>query len=151
MSLAEKIQADFHLALKDKQATVISTLRLLKSELIKKEKEKGDKEMNDEVVTQAIKAQIKQRRDSITEYEKGGREDLAAKEKEEMVILEKYLPAQLPEAEIKAIVDGVVAKLAEDERANFGKVMGAVMKELKGAADGNTVNWLVKEALTTSK
>lgn len=90
---------------------------------------------------------MKQRRDSLAEFEKADRTDLADKVKKEIVIVENYLPAQLSEEEIRAIVTEAVAKTGATSPKEFGKVMGAVMPKVKGKADGNQVNAIVKELL----
>lgn len=145
MSLSETVDQDFQAALKNKDEAVISTLRLLKSELIKKAKE--GKEVTGEMELQVLKSQIKQRRESIVEYQKGGREDLVNQEQAELTILEKYLPPQLSEEAVRALVVEALQDLTESDKANFGKVMGAVMAKVGKAADGGLVNKIVKEQL----
>ncbi len=149
MSLLEKIEQDFQVALKQKNQAVTSTLRLLKAALTNKEKE--GKKLTEEIALAVLKSQIKQRKDSITEYQKAERNDLAAKEEEELKILEDYLPEQLSEERIKEIIDKVVTQLAEEEQNNFGKVMGAVMKEIAGQAEGSLVTKLVKDKLSAAE
>ena len=94
-----------------------------------------------------LSREMKQRRDSLTEFEKADRTDLAEKVKGEIAIVEKYLPAQLDEAEIRQIVAGAIQKTGASSPKEFGKVMGAVMPQVKGKADGNQVNAIVKELL----
>ncbi|MFQ7237401.1 MAG: GatB/YqeY domain-containing protein, partial [Enterococcus hulanensis] len=94
-----------------------------------------------------LSREMKQRRDSLTEFEKADRTDLADKVKKEIVIVEKYLPAQLSEDEIRAIVTEAIAATGATSPKEFGKVMGAVMPKVKGKADGNQVNAVVKELL----
>jgi uncharacterized protein YqeY len=143
--LIETIEHDFQAAFKAKDQTVISTLRLLKSEIVKKEKE--GKPLTEEIVIQVLKSQVKQRKDSIAEYEKGGRGDLVNKEKSELAILEKYLPTELTPEQIGILIDEVLSVLTDAEKSNFGKVMGLVIRKAGGAADGAVVNRLVKEKL----
>lgn len=155
MSLLEKIEKDFQIALKGKDRAVIDTLRLFKSELIKKEKSASAKtsteaersSLTEEEVLQVLKSQIKQRQDSIVEYQKANREDLLIQEKTELEILKKYLPEQLSEDQIGEIVDQVLSELPVESKSNFGQAMGAVMKKIGGAADGSVVKRLVKEKL----
>ena len=145
MSLITNIDQDFQQALKKRDRLVVGTLRLLKSEIIKQEK--NGKETTEELVLQILKSQIKQRKDSISEYQKANRQDLVDTEQAELDILEKYLPPGLSEGEVEAIVDEVLASLPDGESSNFGKVMGAVMQKAGSAADGNLVNKLVRDKL----
>ncbi|MFA6993345.1 MAG: GatB/YqeY domain-containing protein [Patescibacteria group bacterium] len=145
MSLLETIEQDFQAAMKSRTATVVSTLRLLKAEIMKKERAgKELKALTEEEVAAAVKGQIKQRQDSIAEYQKAGRADLAEPEEAELKILQKYLPEQLSEAEIEKLVEAAAAEVGT---ANFGQLMGAVMKKVGGAADGSVVSRLVKNKI----
>jgi len=94
-----------------------------------------------------VQHQAKQRKEAIEAYEKGGREELAAKERQELEILNKFLPQQLSEEEVKKIVLEVVAGLSDDDKKNFGKIMGSAMTRLKGQTEGNIVSKVVKEIL----
>ena len=105
-------------------------------------------EATDEDVLSVIDKQVKQRKDSIEQFEKAGRPELAAKEKQEMDMLVKYLPEQMSEEEARQIVEETVAGLGNVTMADMGKVMGAVMPKLKGKADGNIVSKLVRETLS---
>jgi uncharacterized protein YqeY len=134
------------LALKNKDKGKLSTIRMLKAALKKVEIDKR-RPLTDDEILDVITKQVKQRRDSIAEYEKAGRDELAAKEKEEMVILESYLPEQLSEEEVRAIVAEAVKQVGASSKADMGKVMGAIMPKVKGRADGRLVNRLVSEAL----
>lgn len=100
-------------------------------------------EASDEVVLQIIGKEVKQRKDSIDAYRKGGREDLATAEEAELKILQAYLPAQMSEAEVREVVKKVVAQLGTTSKADFGKVMGAMMPHVKGKADGQMVSRIV--------
>jgi len=141
--LAEKINADFLQALKDKKATVVSSLRLLKSEITKKEKE--GKELTEEIVVQVVRTQVKKLKEAIEEYQKAGRQDLVDKEAAELKIIEQYSPQQLTEDQLVVIIDRILAQAGENK--NFGQLMGLVMKEAGGQADGQVVSRLVKEKL----
>jgi uncharacterized protein YqeY len=90
---------------------------------------------------------MKQRRDSLEIFEKQGREDLAAKEREEMAVIEKFLPKQLDEAELKEIIKGIIAETGASTPADMGKVMGVASKQLAGKADGKMISGIVKELL----
>ncbi|HEX7042817.1 MAG TPA: GatB/YqeY domain-containing protein [Patescibacteria group bacterium] len=104
-------------------------------------------EATDEDVLFVINKEAKQRRDSISEFEKAGRQELVDKEKAELKILETYLPEQLSEEEIKKLVDEAVSSTGASSPSDMGKVMGALMPKTKGKADGNLVSRLVRDAL----
>ena len=144
MPLLNQIESDYQQALKARNHNVVNTLRMvlaaLKNEVINKKAE-----LSDEEIVKVLKSEIKKRNEAFTEYEKADRMELANKEKEELLILEKYLPEQLGEEEIKKIVDEAVAELGED--ANFGQIMGKVMPKLQGQADGNLVKQIVEQAM----
>ncbi|HYK08142.1 MAG TPA: GatB/YqeY domain-containing protein [Candidatus Eisenbacteria bacterium] len=104
-------------------------------------------EATDEDVMAVIHKEVKQRHDSIEQFEKAGREDLVAKEKAELAILETYLPEQMGEEEVKKLVEEAVASTGATTPQDMGKVMGALMPKVKGKADGGMVSRLVREAL----
>ncbi|MBA4542639.1 MULTISPECIES: GatB/YqeY domain-containing protein [Thermoactinomyces] len=147
MSLLEQLNEDMKLALKNKEKTKLSTIRMLKSSIKKAEIDKR-RPLTDEEVLEVVLREVKQRQDSLSEYEKAGREDLVQKEKEEMEILRAYLPEQMSEDEVKALVQQVIQELGASSKADMGKVMGALMPKVKGRADGRLVNRLVSEALS---
>ncbi|MBI5621407.1 GatB/YqeY domain-containing protein [Candidatus Falkowbacteria bacterium] len=149
MSLLVTIEEDFGQALKTKDQAGKSTLRLLKAELTKKAK--AGREVTEADVLQVIKSQIKQRQDSIAEYDRAARQDLADQERRELEILQRYLPPAPSAEEVSVAIDTILAGLAEPERANFGKVMAGVMQQLGGAADGGLVSQLVKQKLQSSE
>lgn len=148
MTLTEKIQADLLTAMRAKEDARVSVLRLLKSAIMKFEVS-GDKkkEASDEDVLQIIGKEVKQRKDSIEAYKKGEREDLAKKEEVEMEILQSYLPAQMSEDEVRAVITQVISQMGLTSKGDFGKVMGTVMGRVKGKADGQMVSRLVGESL----
>ncbi len=148
MMLKEKIHADLLAAMKAKEDVKMGALRLLKAAVMKFEVA-GDKKKaaSDEEVLQIIGREVKQRKDSIDAYQKGGRADLAVKEEAELKILQAYLPAQMGEEELRKVVSQVISQTGAASKADFGKVMGAVMAQVKGKADGQMVNRLVGEVL----
>lgn len=150
MSLAEKINQDFLTAFKAKQDTEVSVLRMLKASLTNKEIEKklpkGDKLSDDDILA-VIKSEIKKRKDSSLSYSQAGRNDLSEQEDKEVVILDKYLPEQMSEDEVKNIIVQVIKETGASGPADFGKVMGAVMVKTKNQADGQIVSKIVKEEL----
>lgn len=146
MSLKEKISAELKEAMKERDQLRIDTLRSAISALTYKKVETGNDLSADEELA-VIQKQVKQRNDSIAEFGKAGRADLAEREVRERDILVKYLPAQKSEAEIRKIVRDVLASCAADAR-NQGNLMKLVMPQLKGLADGNLVRQVVTDELT---
>ena len=147
MALKEQIEKDLVGARKEKKEAVVSTLGMLRAAILNAEIAGGRKEFSDEDVIKVINSEVKKHKDSISEYEKGGRADLADKEKKEMEILAKYLPAQMGEDEIKKIAEEKIKELGAGGPGDFGKVMGAVMKAAGGRAGGDAVSKVVKELL----
>ena len=146
MSLSEQINKDLINALKSKEELKVSTLRMLKSALKNKEIE-NSKELSDSETTEVISKQIKQRRDSIDQYLKANRDELAQKEKKEVSVLEKYLPEQLSEYEIEKIIKKTILETAASGPKDMGKVMSKVMPQLKDKADGTLISKIVRGKL----
>lgn len=146
MSLKTQVEEQVKESLKARQTERLSALRMFLA-AIKNDEIAKQKEATDGDVILVAQKQIKQRRESAEIYEKAGRGELAAKEKAEIEVLSKFLPQQLSQEELKNTVNEVIASLPDDERNNFGKVMGMVMAKVKGKADGNTVSRVVKEIL----
>lgn len=147
MNLKKQIESDLRKFLKEKEQIGLSALRLLLGAIHNEEiaQKKRDKLTNLEI-EKVIFSSVKRHRDSIEAFQKGQRPDLVAKEQAEMKILQGYLPKQLFGEEIKKIVQQMVEK-NKGENLNFGRLMGLVMKELAGQADGKLVNQIVKEVL----
>ena len=149
MSLEQQIMAEMKEAMKAKDEATLRGLRAIKAEIIKAKTEPGAGGEIDEATEQKfLQKMMKQRRDSLDIYEKQGRADLAAKEKEEMAVIEKFLPKQLSEAEIKEAVGKIIAAVGAASPADMGKVMGVASKQLAGQADGKTISAVVKELLS---
>ncbi|MEY3579346.1 MAG: putative GatB/Yqey domain [Pseudomonadota bacterium] len=149
MSLKEKITEDMKNAMRAKEAARLATIRLLTSAI--KQKEVDERiEVNDEQVLSIIEKMIKQRKDSITQFEAGGRQDLADIEKSELVILSTYMPAALSEAEVQAEVQAAVAASGAAGPQDMGKVMAILKPKLAGRADMTAVSAIVKAALVKS-
>jgi len=142
----DKIQSDLNQALKDKKKTEVSTLRLLLSEIHNQEIAK-QAELNKEDIIKVVQKEVKRRKEAIEAYQKGKRDDLVAKEKEELEILNKYLPQQLSLQELETIIQAVIKETGASGMSDFGKVMGAVMGRVKGKADGKAVSDSVKKSL----
>ena len=149
MSLEQKIMAEMKEAMKSKNEAVLRSLRAIKAEIIKAKTEPGAAGEIDEATEQKfLQKMMKQRKDSLEIFEKQGRADLAEKEKEEMTVIEKFLPKQLSEAEIREAVAAIIAESGASSAADMGKVMGIASKTLAGKADGKTISTIVKELLT---
>lgn len=146
MSLFETIDKDIIVALKAGEKDRLTLLRGLKSDLKYARLDKGDDLTDDEVV-KVLAYQAKKRRDSIEQFEKGGREDLVAKERAELEIITTYLPKQLSEGELREIVAGAIAEAGAESPAQIGAVMKIVMPKIKGVADGKLVSKLANEIL----
>ncbi len=148
MTLKEQIIADMTAAMKAQEALKLSVLRMLKADIMKFEVSGGDKVATDEIVTDLIKKGIKQRKDSVEGFTKGGNTEAAQKELDEIKLLEVYMPEQMSEEDVKKAVQEVIDQVNPQGPQDFGKVMGAVMDKLKGQADGGLVNKVVKELLS---
>lgn len=146
MSLKDQLAEDMKTAMKAKDHVTLSTIRMVTSAIKNKEIELIRKLSEEEVAEVVVKA-IKQRRDSIEQYRKGAREDLAVKEEAEIVVLERYLPKQLTEEEITALAREAIAAVGATSAKEMGKVMGQLMPKVKGKADGGLVNRVVKGLL----
>ena len=148
MSLETQIMAEMKEAMKAKNEALLRSLRAIKAEIIKAKTEPGAGGEIDEATEQKfLQKMMKQRRDSLEIFEKQGREDLASKEKEEMEVIERFLPKQMTADEIKQAVVKIIADTGASSAADMGKVMGAASKQLAGKADGKTISTIVKELL----
>ncbi len=147
MSLKDQINNDLKEAMRGGDKTRTETLRMLKSALKYAEIEAGA-ELDDTGVLGVISKQAKQRRDSIAEYEKGNRTDLARQEATELVILEHYLPRQMSAEEIRDRARAVIAELGVTDPRGVGLVMKRLTTELKGQADGKMINQVVRDLLS---
>lgn len=146
MSLLETLNADMKQAMKDKNKEALSVIRMVKSTVMNEQISLGHDLTPEEELT-VLSREVKQRQDSLAEFEKGGREDLAAGIRSELTILAKYLPAQLTEEEIVAIVAAAIEQTVATGPKDMGKVMGVVTPQIKGKADGKVVADLVKATL----
>ena len=148
MSLETQIMAEMKEAMKAKNEALLRSLRAIKAEIIKAKTEPGAGGEIDEATEQKfLQKMMKQRRDSLEIFENQGREDLASKEKEEMEVIERFLPKQMTGEEIKEAVSKIIADTGASSAADMGKVMGAASKQLAGKADGKTISTIVKELL----
>jgi uncharacterized protein YqeY len=148
MSLEQQIMAEMKDAMKAKNEGVLRSLRAIKAEIIKAKTEPGaGGEIDTATEQKFLQKMMKQRRDSLEIFEKQGREDLAIKEREEIEVIEKFLPKQISEAEIKEAVAAIITQTGATSPADMGKVMGIASKQLAGLADGKTFSNIVKELL----
>jgi uncharacterized protein len=144
--LFDKINADMITAMKAKDEAATSALRMLKSAIKYKEVDLK-REIKDEEVIEVLSKQAKQRKESIEGFEKGGRADMAAKEKAELALIEKYLPASLSDEELAKLIEEAVKSTGAAGPKDMGKVMGALTPKIKGRADMGKVSTLVKTKL----
>ena len=147
MTLPERIDADLKDAMRAREAGKLSVLRGLKSALKYAAIEKADAALDDAAAVQVIRKQVKQRQDSIESFEKGGRPELAAKEKEELEILNAYLPKGLSAEELSALVRETIAEVGATSKAQMGAVMKALQAKVAGRADGKTLSSEVQRQL----
>ena len=136
--------------MREKNAVKLGVLRLLKAALMNATIEKAgtDSKLNDAEAAQVIRKQVKQRQDSIESFEKGGRAELAAKEKEELSILQSYLPQGMSADEISKVVGETIAEVGASSKAQMGAVMKAVQAKVAGRADGKTLSAEVQKQLS---
>jgi uncharacterized protein len=151
MNLHQKIEEDLRVALKSGNKERAGVLRFLISAIKNHQidiKAKNEKYLADEGVIAVVKRQAKQRRDSMESYGAGGREDLVKKEESELHVLSDYLPEQMSELDIKNIVKSKMSELNVSDKSGFGKLMGSVMQELKGKADGDMVKKIIEKEIS---
>lgn len=147
MTLREQIISDMTASMKAQDAPRTSTLRMVKAAMMNRQIEKGG-ELDDDEMGKLLRSLVKQRRDSVEQYEKGGRQDLADKEKAEIAVIEAYLPQAASQAEIEAAVAAAITETGASSMKDMGKVMKSVQTTLAGRnADGRTVSEVVKARL----
>ena len=150
MKLKDKISEDLKAALKSGDKTRLLTIRSIRALILEFEKSGTDKEMTEEDELKLLNSAAKKRKDSIEQYRKGNREDLAKSEEEELKIIMNYLPEQMNNDEIKKKVEEIAGNIGAESKKDFGKLMSATMKELKGKADGKIVRETVEKVLSES-
>ena len=148
MSLKDRLTEDLKQAMRQGDERRKSTIRMVRAAITNAEIERGGELGDDEILT-IIAKQAKQRRESVTEFAKAGRQDLVEEEEEEFQILLSYLPAQMSRDVIEAVARQVIAEVGATSRAQMGEVMRRLMPQLKGKADGSLVNQVVREILTS--
>ncbi len=153
MDLKERISQDLKMAMKAKDETRVSTLRMIRAEIQKKEKEKAGPQVTDEVVVQLLQTMAKRHQDSIEQFQRGGRNDLVEKEQSECRIIESYLPERVSPDEIRQVVGEVITETGAATPRDIGKVMGLAMRRLKETGklvEGAEVKKIVVQSLQTS-
>jgi uncharacterized protein len=149
MSLSKQIVADLTTAMKAQDAARTSTLRMVKASMMNRQIEKGS-ELDDDEVQKLLRSLVKQRRDSIEQYEKAGRQELVDKEQAEIDVIETYLPTAASQEEIEQAVAAVIAETGASSIKDMGKVMKAAQAALAGKnADGRIISEVVKARLAT--
>ncbi|MEA5469580.1 GatB/YqeY domain-containing protein [Spirulina sp. 06S082] len=150
MSLKDRLTENIKTAMKAKDKIRLETIRSIKKAVMEKEislRPEGQDTLTEAQELDILAQQAKQRRDSIEQYSNAGRDDLADREAQELVIIEEYLPQQLSEEELSQLIDEIITKVGAKLPKNMGKVMGMAMKQLKGKADGKQVQAMVKAKL----
>lgn len=150
MSLKDRISEDIKTAMKAKDKTRLETVRSIKKVILEKEvsvRPQGQESLTETQELEVLAQLAKQRRDAIEQYRQAGRNDLADQEAQELVIIEEYLPKQLSDDEITAVIDEIIASVGATSAKDMGKVMGPTMQKLKGRADGQKIQAIVKAKL----
>lgn len=147
MSLKEILAEDLKSAMKDKNVVLKNTVQMVRAAVLQFEKDKKVT-LDDEGVLEVIAKQLKQRKDSLPDYEKSGRDDLIAELKAEIDVLMKYLPEQLTKEELEVIVKEAIAQTGASSIKDMGKIMSSVMPKTKGRADGKMINEIAKAMLS---
>ncbi|MDZ7659417.1 GatB/YqeY domain-containing protein [Fodinibius sp.] len=151
MSIKDQIMADLKQAMKNKEKDKLRVLRSLKSKLLEREiseRKEGEASLSDEQAIEVLMKAAKQRNESIEQFEKGDRNDLADSEKAELEVIESYLPEMLSEDEVRDIAREKIEELGAEDMSDMGQVMGVLMQELKGKAEGSIVSKVVKDELS---
>ncbi|MCA1058004.1 GatB/YqeY domain-containing protein [Rossellomorea aquimaris] len=148
MSLLNRLNDDMKQAMKNKEKEKLSVIRMLKASLQNEAIKHGKQELSEDEELTVLSREVKQRKDSLQEFQNAGRYDLVEKIQTELTYVEIYMPKQLSEEEVSAIVQQTVAEVGATSKADMGKVMGAIMPKLKGKADGALVNKLVLQHLS---
>jgi len=147
MSLEQKIAADLKTAMKAKDQVALRSIRSIKAAILLAKTDGSGNDITEDAEIKILQKLVKQRKDSLEIYTKQGRADLAAKEKDEIDVIERYLPKQLSPEELTAIMKEIVEKVGATSMRDMGKVMGMASKQLAGKADGKAISAVVKNLL----
>lgn len=148
MALNDKITEELKKAIKESDKVRMDALRSIRTNLLELKKSGLNREITEEDEIKILKSLVKKRKEAIELYEKGGRLDLAEKERQEMEIIKQFLPAEMSEDEIRNFLNNLIQELGAKSISDLGKIMGRAMKDLKGKADGSLVQKIAKELLT---
>ncbi|WP_442595027.1 GatB/YqeY domain-containing protein [Neobacillus sp. D3-1R] len=148
MSLLEILNNDMKQAMRNKEKDKLSVIRMIKASIQNEAIKLGKQELSEEEELTVLSREMKQRKDSLHEFDKAGREDLVEKLQQEIAVVELYAPKQLSEEEIAHIVKEAIVEVGATTKADMGKVMSALMPRVKGKADGSLVNKLVQQHLS---
>jgi uncharacterized protein YqeY len=150
VNLSERVDSDLKTAMREKNATKLGVLRMLKAAMMNAaiEKSGAQAQLSDADATQVIRKQVKQRQDSIESFEKGGRAELVAKEKEELSILQSYLPQAMSADDVSKVVRETISEVGATSKAQTGAVMKALQAKVAGRADGKTLSTEVQKQLS---
>jgi len=148
MSLLERLNNDMKQAMKNKEKDKLSVIRMIKSSMQNEAIKLGKQELSEEEGLTVLSRELKQRKDSLHEFDKAGRADLVDKLRAELTVVEVYMPEQLSEEKVAEIVKETIAETGAVSKTDMGKVMAAIMPKLKGKADGSLVNKLVQQHLS---
>jgi uncharacterized protein YqeY len=148
MTLSQRLQRDLQQAIRDKDGNRKSAIRLVRAAILNEQIAK-QRELADEDILEIIRKEIKQHRESLSEFEKGQRADLVTEEQEQLAVLLSYLPPQMSRSEIVGAAQQAIAEVQPSGPEQLGQVMRILMPRVRGKADGKTVNEVVKELLST--
>jgi len=148
LSLLERLNNDMKQAMKNKEKDKLTTIRMIKASLQNEAIKLGIKELSEEDELTILSREVKQRKDSLHEFDKAGRTDLVDKLRAELAVVELYLPKQLSEEELAEIVKETISEIGAKSKADMGKVMAAIMPKVKGKSDGSLVNKFVQQHLS---
>ncbi len=147
MNLEEKVMAELKEAMKAKDTVALDSIRAIKSAILLAKTDGTGKPIDDAREIQILQKLVKSRRESLEIYEKQGRTDLAATEKSQIAVIEKFLPAQMSPEEVEVVLKGILAEVGATSPKDMGKVMGAANQKLAGKADGRMISEIVKKLL----
>jgi uncharacterized protein len=148
LSLLERLNSDMKQAMKNKEKDKLSVIRMVKASLQNEAIKLGKSELSVDEELTILSREVKQRKDSLHEFDKAGRQDLVDKLRTELAVVELYLPEQLSEEELSNIVKQTIDEVGATSKADMGKVMAAVMPKVKGKTDGSLVNKFVQQHLS---
>ena len=147
MSVYDKLLSDMKDAMKARDKVRLGVIRGIKAQVMNAKVADGNHDLTEDQINDIIMKEIKQQKESLEEFQKADRKDLAEEQEAKLKIAEEYAPEQLSEAEVEKIVQETISQVGAESMADFGKVMGAIMPKVKGQADGSVINKLVKQQL----